>query len=63
MTSLNANTSGGGLGPAVEIWIEDTPGGQALFVTTTTSDGTQATSALWQPMTTDDQTNEDPHVH
>ncbi len=48
MTSPD-NNSGGGLGPAVEIWIEDTPGGQALFVTTTTSEGNEAAAALWQP--------------
>jgi len=47
---MTPNNSGdGGLGPVVEIWIEDTPGGQALFVTTTTDDGEQSTAALWQP--------------
>lgn len=48
MTPADGN-SNSGLGPVVDIWIEDTPGGQALFVTTTNSDGDQATAALWQP--------------
>jgi len=58
MTPTNHNDSGG-LGPVVEIWIEDTPDGQALFVTTTTSDGDQATAALWQPTNSTEETTTD----
>jgi len=50
VTLNDSNSSdGGGLGPVVEIWIEDAPGGQALFVTTTATTGEQSTAALRQP--------------
>jgi hypothetical protein len=57
---MTPNNSGrGGLGPVVDIWIEDTPGGQALFVTTTNSQGHEATAALWQPTdTTSEETTD-----
>lgn len=60
MTHPNNNDdgSGGWFGPSVEVWIDDSPAGQSLFVATTDRDGNETTAGFWQPNHPDDKDNQ-----